>query len=505
MNSIFTSVRMKSRRALSIWATMAFITTALAGCGGGGVDSGDSAAPTGATLTLSPATATLDAGQSMIIRITGGKGPYRMVSGNPQILPVPGSINNANAANVSITAGDVRETQVVEIVATDYNGQVAKAAITVRYVAMAVTPSALTLASGRSQTFRIVGGKLPFTVTSSRPDLMIMDTGNLASKEFSVFANDVTTQVDDVTISIMDAAGNTVVAKLSIMPLQIFDSVQVNPSSTSGGSGTVGAIVAGQSGLVTIQMGSGYSLPRTLYIDHVMGAFSLDGANSQGGLTVEAGADGVALSTLTTTAGAATQTARLRVTDSLTGKFVETGFQIAGAAFAVSPATISAFSDTSACLNGVAGVVQIMGGTPPYTILSATPTIVTATPATITQSGGSTTLSAKGVCTDTTGVKLAATDAAGAALSVVFTNTARPVTALQVLPATLSAATGSILNLTIAGGTPPYTAVSSNTETATILFVTGSQVSVTTVAAGSSDIVVKDAASLTATSVLTVQ
>lgn len=491
--------------------TLSFILTA---CGGGGGGSGDSNTPTGATVTISPDTATIDAGQSLAMRVTGGTGPYSFVSSNPQVLPVPSSINNLNSADLVVTAGDTNATETVTITVTDHNGKSAKSAVTVRYATMALSPSALTLASTKTQVFNLVGGRAPFTVTTTRPDLLILDTSGLTGKTFSVFANDVGTQVDDIGVSVSDAAGNVVSAKISIMPLQVLSSILITPSgaiSDSTSTSTVSAISAGHQGMVQIRTSDAYPVPRTLTISRLNGDFTLDGADAAGNVVVNVGADHAALATLTVSASAGTQTGKIRVLDNATGKFVESGFQIAGLDLTVAPSTLTAISDTTACKSGTVGVIQIIGGVAPYSILSAAPSVVTTSPATVSQSGGSTTVTAYGICTSTSGVLLTVSDAVGTKTTIPFTNVAVPTAALSMLPSTLTAHIGNNLALTIAGGTSPYTVTSSNNSvvyvTSTSTWVSPSShglVYLYAAAVGNANIVVTDAMGLTASTVLTI-
>lgn len=474
----------------------------LVGCGGG--VTGDSSTPTGNMVAISPDTASIDVGQSLSIRITGGVGPYRLVSSDPQALPVTNVINNLNAADLMVTAGDASATEIVTITVTDSKGQSAKAAVTVRSVTLTLSPSALSLASTKTQTFNLVGGHAPFTVTTTRPDLLVLDTSGLSGKVFSVFANHVTTQVDGIGLSVMDAAGNSVSAKISVIPSQVFSSLQVEPSGSGGVAGMVSAIAAGQHGMLRIKTGDGYSVPRTLIIQQMSGSFTLDNADVTGRLMVDVGSDHMALAPLTVSTSAVTQTGKLRVTDIATGEFVESGFQIAGLNLSAAPSTVTAVSDTNTCRSGSAGMIQIMGGVPPYVILSASPTLVTANPSTVTQSGGSTTLTGYGICTSASGVILTVTDAAGVKISVPYTSVPLPSAALNVLPAALAAAPANVLTLTITGGTPPYSATSANAAIATVNSVTGNLVTVTANAIGSTGIVVRDASSLTASTALTV-
>ena len=301
----------------------------LVACGGGG--NGDSYASTGITVSISPQTASIDVGQALPMRITGGIGPYRLVSSNPRVLPVPAVLDNIHAADVTVTTGEAYQTEAVAITVLDNQGQSASATITVRVVTVVSSPE--------------------------------------------------------------------------------FSSVQVSPSG-----GGAGAITAGQHGVLNITSNASYSVPRTITIQRLSGDYTLDNANVNGSVSIAVGSDHMALATLTVAAGAVTQTGKYRVTDTATGEFVEAGFQIA-----------------------------------------SVPVLVPG-----------------------------------------------PITAMSVLPATLSAQAIDVLTLTISGGTPPYAATATNAATATVNTVIGNRVTVTANAAGITEIVVSDAASTTTSAVLTV-
>ena len=392
----------------------------LMACSGGG--EGDSPKLTGSAVAISPDAASINAGQVLQLRITGGMGPYYLTTSNPQALPVIGVIKNVYSADLTVTAGDVRESETVTITVTDTNGGSAKAAVTVNYTTMSLSPSVLSLASTKTQTFTLYGGRAPFAVTTTRPDLLVLDTGGLSGhgKTFSVFANNVINQVADIGLNVADAAGNTVSSIISLLPIQLFDSVQVDPSGS--GNSTVGAITAGQSGVVRIQTSASvdYPVPRAITIERMSGSFALDNADSAGRATLNVGEDHVAMATLTASAGAVTQTGILRVTDNATGAFVDSDFRIAGLSLSAAPSTISVLSDTIACRSGTVGVVQIVGGVPPYTILPTSHALISAIPSTVSQSGGTATLMANGVCTSAPGVGLTVTDAVGAQTFIAF-------------------------------------------------------------------------------------
>lgn len=265
------------------------------------------------SIAISPSKAAIDAGQTLPLRIVGGAAPYRLVSSNPQALPVPGVVDNSNVT-LTVTAGDALQTEAVSITVIDSKGESATATVTVRSLTstMVLSPASLTLASTNTQTFRFSGGRPPFIVTTTRPELLILNLGGLPAKEFTVFANDVLTQVADIGVSVTDATGNSVSAKVSLIPYQVFKSVQVER-----------AIDGGQVGVLRIEIGAGYSVPRRLVIQQLSGSPVLDGADATGRLAVDVGNDHIALAQFVAATPGSVQTGKLRVTDTETGQYVE--------------------------------------------------------------------------------------------------------------------------------------------------------------------------------------
>ncbi|MDR0479955.1 MAG: pilus assembly protein N-terminal domain-containing protein [Burkholderiaceae bacterium] len=169
------------------------------------------------------------------------------------------------------------------------------------------------------------------------------------------------------------------------------------------------------------------------------------------------------------------------------------------------PASLYSSLGTTTAITLPPGQMQnlsLTGGMSPYMASSSNPTV-----ASITSHGGSSfTITALAVGTAT----IAAQDSCGIpyALTVTVATTSSggggggtaPTTPLSVIPATISGYVGSTQTVSILGGTPPYSAISSNTNVATVS-VSGSLLMVTLVGAtdsASSTILVQDASGSTA-------
>lgn len=111
-------------------------------------------------------------------------------------------------------------------------------------------------------------------------------------------------------------------------------------------------------------------------------------------------------------------------------------------------------------VSGVTSALTVTGGTAPYTAVSNNPGVLPVTGQPIT--GNTIALTATTI-TASTNVTITATDAQGKTVSATVTVQPAPQPpSLAVAPATLVAYSGFPATLIISGGTPPYTAASSN-------------------------------------------
>ena len=127
---------------LALGATVSAVVLLLAGCGG---SSSSSPTPTVAsTLLAGPATFVAFGNTANTVGITGGKGPFTVVSSNPAVAPVTAAISGAS---FTFTPNNVAATTPVTLTVTDSAGatSVVTATITPATIAaplITVTPAA---------------------------------------------------------------------------------------------------------------------------------------------------------------------------------------------------------------------------------------------------------------------------------------------------------------------------------------------------------------------------
>ncbi|HET7547977.1 MAG TPA: hypothetical protein VFJ86_09415, partial [Usitatibacter sp.] len=101
----------------------------LTSCGGGGA-AGNPTAPGGA-VQINPATATIYAGVPFPFTIVGGRRPYQLTSSEPNVLPVPSSVdgnsftllgNNPGVIDAGLQPGDL-PVRTVNLTARSGDGQ----------------------------------------------------------------------------------------------------------------------------------------------------------------------------------------------------------------------------------------------------------------------------------------------------------------------------------------------------------------------------------------------
>ena len=142
-------------------------------------------------------------------------------------------------------------------------------------------------------------------------------------------------------------------------------------------------------------------------------------------VTVVTDQAGLAQARLRVTAGAANQTALLRITDLGSGAFQNASFLIAQSTgsspgFFVIPDTLTFTGPNNAsCASNVSAEAVIFGGVPPYAV-SGAGTTFNVSPSVVTYSGGSFGILALGVCTD--GLPVVVQDASGHTATVTVAN-----------------------------------------------------------------------------------
>lgn len=435
-----------------------FCLMTLASCGGGG---GAPGLPSGTPVTLStsaPSTLSLVIGTAKQYTITGGRAPYTVSSSNPSVVATGVSDNN-----FSITAA-LTGTANVEI--KDAAGTAVSVAVTVTdgssTTALYTTaPSALTLVVGTAQTYTVSGGLAPYTVNSSNTFVSI---AGISANTINIAA----VSVGTAQIGIFDAAGKSISVSVTVS-----NGSSATPLFTTAPA----SVTISNGGTRTYTIGGGLAPYTATSSDTIIATTSVIGST----LSIEGVAGG-------TTSITVRDTANTIVSISVKVGSANTFFTTAPSALTIlvgaAPTyTISGGSGIYAASSSNINIVQA-------TVVGSSLTIAgvaagTATVSVLDSTGASVLISVK-VSTSGTGVDTALYTTAPGAITI-------PIASAAVPPPVYD----------IGGGTGPYFATSSIAGVATASVV-GSKLTITGVAAGSTQIKVLDSTGTSVTIGVTV-
>lgn len=290
--------------------------------------------------------------------------------------------------------------------------------------ALTVTPNPVTVYSGTPATISILGGQPPYTVFSSDPTALAVQT-NVVGNTVTLLANTVAAQTT-VTLTARDALGASSAVAVTILPAALINSLKLKADAyldtcpNSGGSATPTDdlsstfICSGQTGTVAVRIanafGGGVS-GRLVRFDIVQGAFQifteLPGQTPTFALTYTVPTDqnGNAVVRIRALPGAPQQMAIVQATDVSTGTFVRGTFVIVPVTNAnasdlvVIPDTVNFTGpDTQTCSSGVSSTFFVFGGQPPYTIRQGFPGALLLSTNVVLESGGGFTVTTTGQC-----------------------------------------------------------------------------------------------------------
>ena len=245
---VLTKTSIKSLATVVLFSITAFI----AGCGGGGATDPYAVPPAVVTpaLVASPNTLTIVQGTTATLTVSSGVAPFQAFSSNSSVLPV---LQTVADKMISLVPVNVTADTVVTITIRDAASQTTTVAVTVKppiaalIPALVINPTALTVYSGIPSVLTVERGVGPFQVFTSDslvlPVLQVV-TGTSISLVASGVSADKT-----VTISLRDAAGQTVSVPVTVKPAPIASVLVVTP--------TVLNIYSGASSRIVINSGVG--------------------------------------------------------------------------------------------------------------------------------------------------------------------------------------------------------------------------------------------------------
>ena len=436
-------------------------------------------------LSVSPNKVTVAPNTPATFTITGGVGPYTVISSLPNLVPNPTTVDASGRFTLRATTSPTTATDVL-ITIRDAANNVVTATMTVlpapttTPIPLSVLPATVTVYANQPASLTIFGGMPPYQAFSSNPQVLPV-TRNVVGDQ--VVLAPVNVDVDTpVTISIIDAANVTVTASVIVKPATLLintalSTLTVTPTPAAPGAGCGSSVCGGQTATVSVRVRNTAGAPlanRSVRFENVQGnyKFFTSGpglpdtfANS---ITVTTDQDGFAVVRIKADVNAPTQSALIRVTELTSGNVLNTSFTIAQ--FTDGTGTLTAIPTTwtlsgpnsSSCAANIPVTYYIFGGTPPYRIQSTLPNFAVISPPLVQTNGGGFTATVTGlVCTNDTGAPITITDATGRTIPVTLVNkvgTGTTVTnfdAIQILPGNITSPAltcGQTLTEQILGG-----------------------------------------------------
>jgi len=400
-------------------------------------------------LEVRPSTLTIDGNQggTATFTVVGGIPGYRIYSDNHAFSPNPAILQKSgDTFTVNVPAGTPATTITFTVIDSQSNRTTATLTITSTATALTIIPSSVTLAPGESAQFMISGGRSPYTISTSRPDLLTLSTSTVSSSggTFRATAGTVTANTT-VTVIVRDASGTTATATVTITPT----------ATTLAVSPTTASIGAGETAVFTI---TGGRAPYTVVSSRPTIAFNTTSGNGTWTVSASGG-------TFTVTAGVVNEATAVSftITDSAGNTLNAPTVTVnrgGGVTFAVSPNTVS--------LTGTSGTddrvtFSIFGGTGPFSIITSNAAIIPAP----TVSGRTFTINPNPVGA-VAAVTLTVIDLSNGTTATATVTVNPMITNFAINPSAITMTSGTFTTFYIIGGNGPFTVVSGNSAQVTV-------------------------------------
>ena len=322
--------------------------------------------------------------------------------------------------------------------------------------------ASMSIPVGATQTYQIGGGGsgssfTSYSASSSNPNALSVSVSGTTLSMVGI-------QSGSSTVTVTDSSGNTVTIKVTVGNAASI-SVQAPASVTLAPNSATSYVINGGNPPYTVVSSNIATVSPSIQSNNLL----LNSLATGGAQIVVFDSTG-ASATLAATVSSATSSAKL---------------------FTTAPGGISL------SVGGVIPNYQIGGGTPPYTVTSNTPDIL----AVNQNSNSSYTVQGKAVGFGSIVISDSAGSNATVSVSVVSGQITVPF--YTTAPSSLTIAQGTNGTYAIAGGTAPYTAISSNQIVATTS-ISGNSFTINGVSVGSANIVIRDAVGAISTVALTV-
>ena len=467
---------MMEKRPTSFWLRLFASVIALAGVLGLSACGGGSGAPNNVfPLKASLGSPDLFSQVPTNLTVTGGTGPYRVIASNPAAIQISvstlGTVTQGTTftllpANVAVDTPLVLTVQDSASASVTVNVTIHSAA-----VPLSVAPTTAVAYSGFPFTLLVTGGTPPYRAISSNP--AVLSVVAVVGNTVVLLASNVVADTP-VIITILDAAGASVLSTVTVRAAPLLNSLTIVPDRAECGTN---AICSGQDGTATVNVlgpQGGAIAGRQVRFDVVAGPYGISNARLGQpivqSLTVTSDANGAASVIIKANVNAPTQFAQLRVTDLTSGQQITGNFLIqqvtdGSKILTVVPATAKitgAFKGE--CSAGFATDYFIYGGTPPYRITSTFPNSIILVNSTVNASGGFFEAITNGSCVDP--LTFSILDATGRQTTATLSNvegttTPPPPPPLVISPSSVTggACFGKTFQFIASGGTPGYGAI----------------------------------------------
>jgi hypothetical protein len=462
----------------------------LGGCGGGSGAPNNPYAPgpaTAPTLSVSPPSATLYSGTPTTLTIGGGTPPYKAFSSNSAVLPVAQAVT---ANTVLLVPNPISAEADVPIAVTinDSGAQTVVAAVTVKAALLLGTLSVLP-ATSDCGTSICSGDTGKATVTarlpSGGPAADVLIRFDVIYGSYAISTSNPATPLASTLTVVTDSTGAATVG-LRVQASASTQPAQIRATAVAGGQQLTGNFtITNRVATTEIKVVPDTATIQSTYADECSTGFRIDyfvyGGNPPYRVSSSVPAGATLLNSTVAASGGFFEALTTGVcVDPLTFTIVDASGKQTTATLANKPGSATrpelVVPDLSITPAGVGPVsctsktfqFVIVGGTPPYNMVSSLPGTVIS-PAVVNSSGGTTAVSnlsnSNGTITLTTVDSSVPKKNVSATINCVADSQAAPPLLVTPPSITSSFCTGNTFQFAASGGTPPYTVVSSTAGT----------------------------------------
>ena len=203
-------------------------------------------------LSVSPTAVTVGSSTPVTFTITGGQGPYTVVSSQPSIVPNPTSVDAQGRFTLQAIVTPQQATPVL-ITIRDAGGNVVTVTMTVTPttpIPLIVLPTTTTVYANQPVTLAIFGGTGPYQAFSSNGAVLPV-TRNVNGNQVVLTPTNVDADTP-VTITIVDSTNASVTANVTVKPAPLLNTLTITPTPASPGVGCGSAVCAGQTATAAV-------------------------------------------------------------------------------------------------------------------------------------------------------------------------------------------------------------------------------------------------------------